>query len=99
MKHFISLITFTSPDDLPLDFGDYAAGVGMWGCILTGITFLTQGLLPTLAIARRGTRQAISKGGNDIPAQPETHREGPKIPSCGNPACNSVGFFIIFELV
>lgn len=49
MKYFLSLITFTSPDELPLDFGDYAAGVGMWGCMLTGITFLTQGLILMLA--------------------------------------------------
>lgn len=39
MKYFISLITFSSPDETPLDFADYAAGVGMWGCIVTGVTF------------------------------------------------------------
>lgn len=39
IKHFIALITFTPVDDLPMDFSDYVAGVGMWLCIAAGITF------------------------------------------------------------
>lgn len=39
MKYFIALITFTSPDGHPLDFGDYCAGVCMWLCITVGISF------------------------------------------------------------
>lgn len=37
MNYFIALITFTSPDGDPLDFGDYCAGVGMWICMLSGV--------------------------------------------------------------
>lgn len=38
MKYFLALLTFTSPDDQPLDFGDYCAGAGMWMCITVGGT-------------------------------------------------------------
>lgn len=41
MRYFLALITFKSIDGIPLDFSDYCAGVGMWICIVTSITFMT----------------------------------------------------------
>lgn len=37
--YFMHLIAFTSPDGSKLDFGDYAAGVGMWDCLIIGVIY------------------------------------------------------------